>query len=374
MNPNVPMTEFSTPNGLAERYVAMASVWEEDFEGEAARLLERYDALTPDPDSEILLRFHLSDITNQSETLRRLLGQRNAFVSIVGQVPGNGSRIALQAWQNDGYKKKILLEDGFRKAIHVSLEHYSYMFSGSAWLESDGGYDQTLEEYANLDELIRDFGGTVLQNLQKSWLFFRDIDNCYNDFVKARKPFFESRGLTYRSHFVSSSGVEAQSETPSRLVKMESISLFGHSDEQIVYMEALEDMYPPRFYGVEFERGTRVEYGDRSVYFIAGTTSVDEAGNTLYEGDAVRQTSRVLHNLRAILSNYEASLDDVRLAVFYVRDLADTRIVQEAIATSELAAAPYLVVQASVADPSWLVGADVTVVNGKGNPRFPPFK
>ena len=100
--------------GIAEHFFAGVPAPGDDFTGEARALLAEYRSVAErhacSQESEILLRFHLSDVTNQAPFLRELIKDRSSFVSIAGQPPACGSRIALEAWHWCGGKCKQLKE------------------------------------------------------------------------------------------------------------------------------------------------------------------------------------------------------------------------------------------------------------------------
>lgn len=71
---------------------------------------------------------------------------------------------------------------------------------------------------------------------------------------------------------------------------------------------ARDYLNPTYEYGVTFERGVRVDYGDRSHIFISGTASIDNRGRVVHAGDVRRQTERMWENVEALLR--EGGRDD----------------------------------------------------------------
>ena len=114
-------SEFSTGDGgIAEHFFAGVSAQGKDFAEEAEALFREYHSILASHgcslESEILLRFHLSDVTNQTPFLCELIKGRSSFISIVGQPPACGSRIALEAWHWCGSKLKQL-HDGALECV-----------------------------------------------------------------------------------------------------------------------------------------------------------------------------------------------------------------------------------------------------------------
>ena len=70
-------SEFSADTGLEEHFFAAESRRGRNFQAEAGDLLQQYAASCAEfgcsPDTEIFLRFHLSDVTNQAPFLKKML-------------------------------------------------------------------------------------------------------------------------------------------------------------------------------------------------------------------------------------------------------------------------------------------------------------
>lgn len=103
MTANAPeQLEWSGKNGAEERFFCMTAEPGASFEEELHSLMTRYRNLGGGEEDEFLLRFHVSDPVRQSAALRRMIGERNSYVSMVGQPPANGARVALEAWHIGG--------------------------------------------------------------------------------------------------------------------------------------------------------------------------------------------------------------------------------------------------------------------------------
>ena len=100
--------------GTGERFFCMTAEPGGSFEEELHSLMDRYRESGGDGGDEFLLRFHVSDPARQSELLSRVVKGRRSYVSIVGQPPANGSRVALEAWHLGGMlgKSKEEPEEG----------------------------------------------------------------------------------------------------------------------------------------------------------------------------------------------------------------------------------------------------------------------
>ena len=106
--------------------------------------------------------------------------------------------------------------------------------------------------------------------------------------VKARKEVFITQNLTEKTHYIASTGIEGRHADPSVLVQMDSYAVDGLEPGQIQFLYAPTHLNPTYEYGVTFERGTAVTYGDRKQVFISGTASIDNRGEIVYPGDIVK--------------------------------------------------------------------------------------
>ena len=311
----------------------------DDFAAEAAALWREYEAAGVgrglDRESEVLLRFHLSDPANQAPFLRELLDGRPA--STVGQPPADGSRIALEAWHRRG-------------------ENDLKMFYSPTETTGDS-CAQTRRLFSALDDAVRDSGGEVARNVLRTWLYCRDVDNNYAGLVRGRNEYFDSIGLAER--FIASTGIDGCAAEPSQLVVLDALTATRLSDGAVTHLRALDRLSPTALYGVRFERGSRVDLGDRALHLISGTASIDRHGKVLHPGDVRGQSRRMLENISALLAEGGASLGDVRLAVVYLRDAADLPVVKDLFAG--LPTVP-LFLRAPVCRPAWLIECECIAV------------
>ena len=187
--------------------------------------------------------------------------------------------------------------------------------------------------------------------------------------VKARKEVFATQNLTEETHFIASTGIEGRYFDPMVFVTMDTYAVSGICPGQIRYLYAPEHLNRTYEYGVTFERGTAVTYGDRRHVFISGTASIDRYGEIVHAGDVIKQTSRMIENIEALLKEADATLNDIMQAVIYIRDTADYARVKRYI-DEHHPSLPYIIVRAPVCRTGWLVEMECTAVTAKGDERF----
>ena len=364
--------EFTGAEGIREDFFTASGVIKNSFAEEAAELFAIYDSSLAQYgcslNSEMLLRIHLSDVTNQLETLNEIIKDRKSFISIVGQPPVDNRRIAIEAWH---WQNVEMQANG--DALEVSLKNYPVLWFKKDELAASGSFDQTYEEFTALGEYLKKHNANVAEHTVRTWLYNRDVDNNYAGLVQARNKYFAEIGLTKDTHFIASTGIEGQLSDVKRLVKMDSINYPTLQPGQMQYLYALENLSPTAIYGVSFERGTRLIFGDRSHYFISGTASIDKFGKVMYLCDVANQTRRLLDNIEALLAEGDGSLSDIKLATLYLRDVADSDIVRNIIYERIGKELPLVTVKAPVCRPTWLVEMECIAVNSKGNKQFSPL-
>ncbi len=90
---------FPSQQFSSEHFFTVIPAPGKSFLEEAENLLAEYGSAIAgsgcSEGSELLLRFHCSDIVNQAPQLNKLLDGRHSFVSMIGQPPAEGSRISL---------------------------------------------------------------------------------------------------------------------------------------------------------------------------------------------------------------------------------------------------------------------------------------
>ena len=368
------VSSFVGDSGV-EWFVTLEAPRVRSFEAGFRELLDRYDRLISDRsitgDSLVSMKFHVSDISNQISILRQVLAERqeSAQYTIIEQPPASGSKVALEAYHlmpREGVLVKQVTADGLLIAHGV----YGTLFGQAPVTEGLDSAEQTVHMLDRLSAATQQLGGTVSENLLRTWFYVRDIDNNYQGMVDARREWFIDEGLTEDTHYVASTGIEGRGGVVSDLVHLDYISQVGIQPEQITYMSALENLNPTHEYGVTFERATRVQYGDRSHYYISGTASIDSRGEVLHVGDVVKQGHRTLDNIEALLQGYGGCLEDLRSLVVYLRDSADLPLVRQLLAERIPPGISYIIVRGAVCRPTWLIEMDGLAVNGVGDPGF----
>lgn len=193
------------------------------------------------------------------------------------------------------------------------------------------------------------------RHVHRTWYYVRDIDNNYAGMVHSRVRAYEAAGLMPTTHFISSTGIEAQAPNPHALVTLRSQAISGLKSEQVSYLKALDFLSPTHAYGVNFERATRITYGDRQHCHISGTASIDSEGRVLHNGDVVRQCERAVRNIEALLHEGSMELRHMASAIVYLRDGHDYGRIAPVLHAAFPPECALIVTRAAVCRPDWLI-------------------
>ena len=328
--------------------------------------------------TEVFRRFYLSDIANQHDVVVNseiFQNSKECATSIIQQCPLQGGLVSFFAYhiKNKRMEKTPLVINNQNIGSKISGLNYDLLVTTSM---SDGDYFdlefQTRSIFSSYNSLLRDNGCSLLKNTVRTWIYVRDIDNHYHGMVKARREFFARNGLTKDTRFVASTGIEGKSKKPNALVSMDALSFTRLDDKQIVRMEAKDHLSPTYEYGVTFERGTRIDWGDRSHLHISGTASIDEHGKVVRIFDVENQTKRIIENIKALLKPHKATMRDMAYLVVYVRNINDMSKVKNILHEFKYDKLPIFYLEGAVCRPEWLVEIEgLAIIKSKS--KWPVF-
>lgn len=306
----------------------------------------------------VFRRYFLSDAANQADAVTEW-EYENSFcpLSIVQQPPLNGTKIALWVYLQTDMQIQVH-SSGLFEASHNGYRH---LWNGSASNQAANSEYQTrllLNEY--VIQLAEQHCNLATHCL-RTWFFVQNVDVNYEGVVKARKEVFITQNLTEKTHYIASTGIEGRHADPKVLVQMDSYAVDGIQPGQIHYLYAPTHLNPTYEYGVTFERGTAVTYGDRRHVFISGTASINNRGEIVYPADVWKQAERMMENIDALLQEAGATLDDISEAITYLRDPADYAVVSDFF-DRHYPRFPHLIVLAPVCRPGWLIETECMAV------------
>lgn len=318
------------------------------FDRQLDVLLDNLRKVIEEGGTPVLMRFFLSDAANQTESLRERL-VFDCPVSVIGQAPLNGTKIAAMVWCRES-AAICRIGERMHKVTERGIDEYWYTGGLSA---SDGSYNQTVGLLDELSAGLEAQGLTLESDCMRTWLFVQNIDVNYKGVVDGRNTVFDRHGLTPDTHFIASTGIEGRTADCRNKVMLDAVAVKGPG-MAVKYLHGDSHLNRTSEYGVRFERGTVVEYPDRRHVYISGTASIDNKGKILYNGDIVRQTSRMIENVEVLLAEAGCGFSQVGAMTVYLRDIADYSAVKK-IFDARFPDCPRVIVQAPVCRPGWLV-------------------
>lgn len=363
------VSAFTPEDKVAEFHVMLhVEPRDELFAGQLERIYKAEQLIMEQEEIKgsqvVMKRYFLSDSANQAPLMKY---EKDSSVSIIQQPPLDGSKVAVWLYLQRG--TTVYNEDGVIVAEHNGYRHLWKMGMHEHKGDSAWQTESLLISYA---EMLQNYGATLADNCIRTWFFVRDVDTQYAGMVTARKEFFTEQGLTEKTHYISSTGIGGVPADTKALLQLGTYALTGMEPSQQRYLYAPTHLNPTYEYGVTFERGTLVEYGDRGQIFISGTASIDNKGNVVHVGDIVNQTKRMWENVEALLKEGDATMDDIMQIIVYLRDSADYLTVSRMF-KEKFPDTPYVITLAPVCRPAWLIEMECIAVNKRENKTYKDF-
>lgn len=367
------ISHFGVANGVVEYHVMIhATNPEATYQEQLYAVMEAYHQLLEHELKEavaVFKRYFLSDAANQADWLLALtIEHSDCALSVVEQPPLDGSKIALWVYLQKGVQTQTLANGLFE----VKHGPYRHLWGGGAFNRAANSEYQTRLLLNDYVLQLMEQGCTLAANCIRTWFFVQNVDVNYGGVVKARNEVFVTQNLTEKSHYIASTGIGGRHADPQVTVQMDTYAVAGLEAEQIHYLYAPTHLNPTYEYGVSFERGTYVDYGDRRQVFISGTASINNKGEVVHAGDIRLQTERMWENVAVLLAEADCVLEDMNQMIIYLRDIADYTVVKQ-MYDLRFPDKPKVFVHAPVCRPGWLIEMECMGVKRLQNDSYAPF-
>lgn len=315
----------------------------------------------------VFKRYFLSDSTNQQPLMQETGGCR-CTTSYIQQSPLDGSKVALWMYLQQGTEVRHEADES--ASTVVSHNGYKHIWTMGLVDEHDDSMSQTQHLLQHYESLLADHGTNIAEGCIRTWFFVRDVDTQYHGLVVARRQYFDSIGLNEHTHYISSTGIGGNPSDTKSLVQLGAYAMTGFAPEQQRYLYAPTHLNRTSEYGVTFERGTLLAYGDRKHAYISGTASIDNKGQVVHVGDVRRQTLRMWENVECLLQEAGMGMKHLAQIIVYLRDIADYETVR-AMFAEHYPDVPTVITLAPVCRPTWLIEMECIAVCADNNPEFP---
>ena len=310
-------------------------------------------------------RYFVSDAINHAVHLK---ATENEALSVVQQPPLNGAKACLLLY----FAENVQLTTEANHSVVMRRPFYEHLFYTQLHDRTGDAVSQTRNIFDRYCSSLSLKGGALAKNCIRTWIFVQNVDVFYNDMVVARKAYFEREGLTAQTHYIASTGIEGRFIHPEVIIMMDAYAVFNIEPEQIRYLHAPTHLNPTHEYGVTFERGATVDYGDRRHVFISGTASINNRGEIVHPLDVEKQTARTFENVQVLLAEADATMQHVVHMIVYLRDIADYGMVNRYV-SQHYPDIPRVMLWAPVCRPGWLVEVECMAIVPVENQRFQKF-
>ena len=370
---SIQLFKFEVAGGVSE-YHAMLRITNPrlTFTEQVERLHAAYDYLVGEelPGTKaVFKRYFLSDAANQTDALMATqVEHTGCALSIVEQPPLDGTKIALWVYLQTGVVTRTLQHGDYE----VSHNGYRHIWSAGNFNKASKSEYQTRLLLNDYVMRLAEQECSLAEHCIRTWFFVQNVDVNYAGVVKARNEVFLTQNLTEKTHFIASTGIAGRHAHPDVLVQMDAYAVGGLQQEQIHYLYAPTHLNPTYEYGVSFERGTYVDYGDRRQVFISGTASINNRGEIMYPGDIRQQTLRMWENVETLLAEAECTYEHVGHLLIYLRDIADYAVVCDMF-EERFPHIPKVYLQAPVCRPGWLIEMECMAVKAIHNESYKPY-
>lgn len=379
---SVKVSRFTGSSGIEDIQIIIRPTEYADFETQLQWLESAYRQalidLEIDINTTVWRRFLCSDLINQVDILKtRSFSKKNdpanpCAVSWIKQTPAPPSKVSLWAHHihdPGGPLVKHLQDDTLQLQRSQLTHHWS---TGVVAPSAGHSYEQTRSIFEQYLDYLASHDMTLADHVLRTWFFVQNVDTNYAGLVKARNEIFETQGLTQDTHYIASTGIEGSYAIAPVTATMDAYAVSGIQAQQIRQLSAPQHMSPTHRYGVAFERATSVSYQDRSHIFISGTASIDAVGETIHQGDVIKQLERATINIEALLKPENASLHDLKVFLVYLRDPNDYPAIDKQL-RQQFPETPFEIVTAAVCRPGWLIEIEGLAIISHQAPHLPPY-
>ena len=243
--------------------------------------------------------------------------------------------------------------------LRVHLGGEVRLHAGGLYGRGEGAYEQALAMFAVAEDLL-ERAGMDFRDVVRTWIHLRDIDRDYADLNRARREFFEARGIDPAPASTGIGGGPVPAEHDLCL-GVYAVQIPGARPPERSVMTA-PTLNEAMLYGSDFARGMRMVETNKVALHVSGTASIDELGRTAHPGDFDAQVDRMLVNVAALLEGQGASFGDVVSAITYLKRPEDAPRLRKKLHEAGFEGFPNALVAAPICRPALLCETEALAV------------
>ncbi len=229
----------------------------------------------------------------------------------------------------------------------------------AAGLCGPGGdaHEQTLGMFGLAEELLHR-AGMEFRDVVRTWIHLRHMDRDYPVLNRARREFFQARGIepVPASTGIGGGPVSGEHDLCLGIYAVKS----GRSLARTVMTSPT--LNEASEYGADFVRGMRVDEANKVALHVSGTASIDEHGRSVHLGDVDAQANRMLVNIAALLERQGARFADVVHAITFLKHPEDAVRVRAKLRAAGFEGFPHVMVAAAICRPELLCETEALAV------------
>jgi enamine deaminase RidA (YjgF/YER057c/UK114 family) len=216
------------------------------------------------------------------------------------------------------------------------------------------------------ERILREQGATY-RDVVRTWFYLSDILSWYSEFNDVRNSKYSEFGImpgaeSDRLLLPASTGVGGNNSQGSAAV-MDLLAITGPRDRKPVIKQLTNNRQLDAFhYGSAFSRGVLIRESDVTTIQISGTAAIDDAGKSLYPGDARSQIEYTMDQVEALLGQEGAGLKDIAAATVFVKRADDASLFREIIAARGIERFPAVCIVADICREELLFEMDAEAV------------
>ncbi len=207
-------------------------------------------------------------------------------------------------------------------------------------------------------ERLLDQCGMGFRDVVRSWIHLRDIGRDYVALNKARREFFQHRGIEQRPASTGVQGLPFPDAHDFSMI-LHAVQSPRPLDVRPMSAATLNEAWS---YGADFSRGLRLTEANKVMLYISGTASIDEAGRSAHMDDFEAQADRMLDNISALLAQQGASFENLVSGVAYVTNPSDAPVLRSIFHQRGFDGFPCALVEAPLCRPELLCEAEAVAM------------
>lgn len=248
--------------------------------------------------------------------------------------------------------------------LRVHLGGETRLYAGGLYGAGEDAYEQTLAMFGVAEDLLRQ-AGMEFRDVVRTWIHLREMDRDYGNLNRARREFFEARGIDPAP---ASTGIGGGPVPEGHDLCLGVYAVKAPRPPVRTVMTA-PTLNEANLYGSDFARGMKLVEANKVALHVSGTASIDEAGRTAHPGDFEAQVDRMLVNVAALLEGQGASFGDVVSAVTYLKRPADAGRLRVKLHEAGFEGFPNVLVAAPICRPELLCETEALAVLPRGDRR-----